>query len=150
MYLINAQQINSLTLLALFSTAAIATPIIDSTEPNLQTRGGETLRFSYWTETDFHGSSFYTWEETPGFGGCYNFGNPNQARSARAPNGFKCTIYSDANCDGWRTREFSSKFGISNMGDKMNANGASWRCCRIGTTNDWGYCENKLNVGTFS
>lgn len=72
---------------------------------------------------------------------------PDIARSAKAPEGYKCTIYSDRGCHGWRTREFNQD-GIADLGTKMNANGAAWRCCKIGTTNGWGYCDAKLNEGT--
>lgn len=70
------------------------------------------------------------------------------ARSAKAPDGYKCTLYSDAGCHGRRTKEFGSG-GISNIGGKMAGNAAAWRCCEIGSTNYWGYCDgDKMNAGT--
>lgn len=136
----------------LFSATISATPIVDPIEADLQTRqypnDPQPNQLVYWTELGLSGS----WYPVPEADGRYNKGDcygmiGNVARSARAMRGFKCTIYSDGGCHGWRTKEFTHD-GIMDMGSKMNLNGEAFRCCKIGTTNYWGYCNAALNGGT--
>lgn len=144
---------NGLVLVAFLSATVFAAPVIDSNESSLETRADEINphMLKYYTETNYKPDGpliYYVAESYPGIGDCLDM-KANIAKSAKAPNGYKCTIYSDKGCHGWRTREFNQD-GIPDMGQWMNNNGAAFRCCKIGLTNGWGYCDAKLNGGTFA
>lgn len=150
MYFISTKQMSSFILLALtcFSASIYATPAKD--EDGFNDGIGEYDLLQSWPQTNFQPDNerFYGREGLRGLGRCLQVRKPRTAKSAKAPRGFKCTIYSREGCLGWRTREFNYEEGIADMGPKMNANGVAWRCCKIGTTNDWGYCHAQLNGGS--
>lgn len=151
-FISNQHKSSAFALLALLSASAFATPITNPIEPSIQTRDASDMpsRLVYFSLSNYRGL-FYSGEESSGRAGkgdCYSMGEGhNTARSAKAPKGYKCTIYSDKGCHGWRTKEFNYD-GIADTGAKLNNNGESWRCCKIGTTNGWGYCDANLNGGS--
>lgn len=175
MQFINTPQMSGFILLVFFCASVLTHPVTSQTlsvknitlsTGNVTTSHLETRQYgprdpndpnkrldflTFWGQTDFKPATEYVQQGedygVEGQGACINM-IPNWARSARAQEGYKCTIYSDKGCHGWRTREFNHKDGITDMGPKMNGNGAAWRCCRINKTNAWGWCDAKLNDGT--
>lgn len=148
MHFVIHQHIGAFALLACFSASVLASPVANPIEiPTGQ--WDANILFEYWAETNFgpDSSNHQEIELNYNWGNCENMLSPNLAKSAKAPKDMKCTIYSEQGCHGWRTREFTID-GIADMGPKMNGNGEAWRCCKIGTTNGWGYCDAKLHDGT--
>lgn len=133
-------------------SSVLGIPILEAENQVLETRQGDPKGVPYvmwWATPDFTPANEFLALNEPqdrrGKGDCQNLGAAadNLIKSAKAPIGWKCTLYQFAGCHGMHTREFNSD-GIPSMPNPRLIPSA-WRCCKIGETNYWGYCDAKLN-----